>query len=400
MVHFYGVLWPVTPVWGDLLLVIPTLLPHLVERKVTSTHHLEVLHDLYSLVEPWDLIYKLPSPLSFMQRNKTFYAAQNLLPLLETRVPQAWRVFRDYPFNCLFGTSYASMSYPSTDYTLLGDAALGSTSMGYTSIDCVSKGCVLLGCTSMVAHVTVAYPTVACSTMACSIVACPIVTRLTMTCSMLARSIVVYSMLASSTGARSIVACSTGTAPKICAPLGLTSVGDALMNFDEKYVNALCLDGICLDRLSLKKLGLTEPGQGGPRVSGLSLVRLVASLVVWSPPLNAAAWPDIWSPPLNDAAHPSSGLPFNPLHYLISKRKTPRVDGFSFTPNAPTHIQDTIQHLDMLVEHGVRLLIGEDDYQAEVEWNVEVNANAPEPITRNVGAAGVPGIAACNHSIH
>ena len=178
--------------------------------------------------------------------------------------------------------------------------------------------------------------------------------------------------------------------------------------------------GLCLEKIWFRGLS--------PQVSGLeslwqdtSSLGTISLLGAWSPPLNdaalcsivgscagacdsiqlvVAAWPNIWSPPLNDAAHSSYGLPFNLFHYLISKCKTPRIDGFGFTPNALTRIQDALQHLDMLVERGVRLLIGEDDDQAEVEWNVEVNVYAPKPIARNVVAAGVQVDAACNKHTH
>ena len=233
-----------------------------------------------------------------------------------------------------------------------------------------------------------------------------------------------------------------------CAVMCCASVGGATMDYFSMglassgiYFNGRWLDnprsnylrydgggdiGLCLEKIWFRCLS--------PQVSGLeslcqdtSSLGTISLLGAWSPPLNdaalysivgscvgacdsiqlvVAAWPNIRSPPLNDAAHSSYGRPFNLFHYLISKSKTPRIDGFGFTPNALTRIQDALQHLGMLDEHGVRLLdlrehnvrvlIGEDDYQAEVEWNVEVIVYAPEPIARNV-AAGVQVYAAGNH---
>ena len=353
-----------------------------------------------------------------------------------------------------FGTIYASMSYPSTNYMLLGDAALGYAPMGCTSIDCASKDwntptanlvgqcrgrpCLNPGGLDHMRWL----PSLVIGNQPLNEAAC------------------VFNGLTNTRDVSSII-CFEGVCLWVLGLNGLClqELYSTGMNLDEKNVNALCLDEICLDRLSLKELGLTElcclnwlcstlnsaclSRQSGDslgladkfllhgtvltraRLSGqvrafqerirlsrqlgigstqleLCLRRSYSSSVMWSPPLNDAAWPDIWSPPLNDAAHSSTGLPFikNPLHYLISKKRTPRIKGFGFTPNALPHIRDNLQHLDLLDEHCVRLLIGEteDDSQAVVELDVEVNVNVPDRISQNVGAAGVQ--TACNHYTH
>ena len=80
-----------------------------------------------------------------------------------------------------------------------------------------------------------------------------------------------------------------------------------------------------------------------------------------------------------------------------------------FIPAAIPYIEVVVQHLHLIDMHCLRLLTQERADDIHVEVNVDIdpehvthveNADGQATATQNVGAAGVPVIAACNHYTH
>ena len=121
--------------------------------------------------------------------------------------------------------------------------------------------------------------------------------------------------------------------------------------YDGGGVNGVCFGESFFRGLSLKFSGLEKLRQD---MTSLSIISLLG---VGSPPLDDHGFTTfksrsrfrIWSLPLNVGAHSSHGwlLINNPLSYLISKKRTPRIDRPDPTPliNAVPHVQKNVNEL-------------------------------------------------------